>query len=386
MGVDAHARHPAAAGEQQLQGVRATAPSASATTATHTGRTAINAVPRDGRPATIQDGFNFQGDKQRRQVVDARSPSCPRRRATGRLDLRPESPGDPDRARRRSGRVTGVIYLDGDGASSASARGSSCVACNAIETARLLLLSGLAAVPRRAGELLRPGRAQLHAPPHRVGLRAPSTSRCTCTAARRWRASSPTSRATTPTAASSAATTCSLLSLGVPFLAAFVSPGAWGREFTEIMDALRPTWPASGSSARTCRRRRTGSRSTATCTTSTACRCRTCTSTTTPTTSRCATTRGRRARRCTRPSARRGAHRTHALPVDPQHRHGADERAAGGRRRERVRPRATTCRTCSCPTAAVLPPGRPRTRRSRSSRSRSAQAEHIGGEIRAGRL
>ena len=31
----------------------------------NTGRMAFNTVPRDGRPATIQDGFNFQGDKQR---------------------------------------------------------------------------------------------------------------------------------------------------------------------------------------------------------------------------------------------------------------------------------------------------------------------------------
>ena len=46
----------------------------------HTGRYAVNPVPRDGRPATIQDGFTFQGDKNQRQVVHARTPSCPRRR------------------------------------------------------------------------------------------------------------------------------------------------------------------------------------------------------------------------------------------------------------------------------------------------------------------
>lgn len=31
------------------------------------------------------------------------------------------------------------------------------------------------------------------------------------------------------------------LSLGVPFLAAFVEPGSWGREFTELMDAYENT-------------------------------------------------------------------------------------------------------------------------------------------------
>ena len=34
-----------------------------------TGPYATNAEPYDGRPASIQDGFNFQGDKNRRQVV-----------------------------------------------------------------------------------------------------------------------------------------------------------------------------------------------------------------------------------------------------------------------------------------------------------------------------
>jgi len=33
-------------------------------TGVSTGRMAFNTVPRDGRPATIQDGFNYQGDKQ----------------------------------------------------------------------------------------------------------------------------------------------------------------------------------------------------------------------------------------------------------------------------------------------------------------------------------
>jgi hypothetical protein len=74
-------------------------------------------------------------------------------------------------------------------------------------------------------------------------------------------------------------------------MAAFLDPGAWGREFTSALDMLREhgghvdrrrghaagDQPASPSTPRTSR-------------TSSACRCRTCTSTTTPTTSRCATT------------------------------------------------------------------------------------------------
>ena len=46
------------------------------------------------------------------------------------------------------------------------------------------------------------------------------------------------------------------LSLGLPFMAAFLDPGAWGRGFTSALDSY-DTWPGCGSSARTCRRRRT---------------------------------------------------------------------------------------------------------------------------------
>ena len=94
----------------------------------------------------------------------------------------------------------------------------------------------LSHVPRRAGQLLRPGRAQLHAPHDRLGLCASSTSRCRCGAARRWPGSSRTRRATIRRAASSAATSWRRSALGLPFMAAFLDPGGWGREFTTALD------------------------------------------------------------------------------------------------------------------------------------------------------
>ena len=51
------------------------------------------------------------------------------------------------------------------------------------------------------------------------------------------------------------------LSLGLPFMAAFLNPGAWGRSFTTAHRRLSEHGRACGSSARTCRRRPTGSRS-----------------------------------------------------------------------------------------------------------------------------
>ena len=47
------------------------------------------------------------------------------------------------------------------------------------------------------------------------------------------------------------------LSLGLPFMAAFLNPGAWGRSFTSA-STTTPTWRACGSWARTCRANRTG--------------------------------------------------------------------------------------------------------------------------------
>ena len=108
-------------------------------TATRPGPTATNAEPYDGRPASIQDGFNFQGDKHGVEVVDARRRAAKAGR-TGNLDLRPELPRRADHARRH-GRVDGVLYIDTDGALQRQRAKAVCVAGNAIESARLLLLS-----------------------------------------------------------------------------------------------------------------------------------------------------------------------------------------------------------------------------------------------------
>ena len=225
----------------------------------HSGRYAVNPVPRDGRPATLQDGFTFQGDK-----VGAKWSTLvaelPKAAATGKLDLRPEShvirvehdehglrhrrhlhrrrrpravPARAPRLRRRQ--------RDRDRAAAAQL--------------------GLQPVPGRPRELVRPGGAQLHAPPDGVGLRAPSTSPCACTAARRWPGTSRTTRPTTRRAGSSAATTCSCCRSACR---------SWPRSSTRAPGAgssrrsssSTRTWPGCGSSARTCRRRPTASRST----------------------------------------------------------------------------------------------------------------------------
>jgi choline dehydrogenase-like flavoprotein len=110
-----------------------------------TGRHAINAVPYDGRPATIQDGFTITGDKvgSRWSTLNV---EIPRAEATGRLDLRPQSRavfiehGD-------DGRVTGVVYVDAAGRRHRQKARAVVLAGNCVESPRLLLHSTSARFP-----------------------------------------------------------------------------------------------------------------------------------------------------------------------------------------------------------------------------------------------
>ena len=122
---------------------------------------------------------------------------------------------------------------------------------------------GLGQVPGRAGQLLGPGRHATTCGTRPARSMRPSTSRCTCTAARPWPASSRTRPRHDPSRGFVGGYELETLSLGLPFMAAFLDPGAWGRELHPRWRTT-PTWPACGSSARTCRRRTTGSRCTPT--------------------------------------------------------------------------------------------------------------------------
>lgn len=100
---------------------------------------AINSVAHDDRPACQQMGFCNQGclisAKWSTLVSD-----IPRAEATGRLDLRTEAMAvriEHD----AQGHVSAVIYADSKGALHRQAAHTVILACNAIETARLLLLS-----------------------------------------------------------------------------------------------------------------------------------------------------------------------------------------------------------------------------------------------------
>jgi len=203
-----------------------------------TGPYGTNAEPYDGRPASIQDGFNFQGDKNGSKWSTLVS-EIPKALATGRLDLRPNSHA-VQITHDSAGRADSVLYLDSDGKLQRQKARVVCVAGNSIETPRLLLLSESPLFPdglaNSSGQL---GRnymrhttgsvyAQFDRPVHMhrgetmAGLIADESRH-------------------DPDRGFAGGYYMETLSLGVPFLASFVEPGLWGPEFTSIMDAYANT-------------------------------------------------------------------------------------------------------------------------------------------------
>lgn len=199
-----------------------------------TGPYGTNAEPYDGRPASIQDGFNFQGDKNRSKWSTLVR-EIPRALATGLLDLRPLS--HAVRINHGSnGRADAVEYLDAEGNLHRQAARVVCVAGNSIETPRLLLMSdspdhpdGLANSSGQVGRnymrhMTGSSYARFDKPVHMyrgetmAGIVADEARHDT----RRGFAGG---------------FYLETLSLGPAFLASFVEPGGWGREFTSWLDA-----------------------------------------------------------------------------------------------------------------------------------------------------
>ena len=110
-----------------------------------TGRHAINAVPGDGRPASLQDGFTITGDKHGARWSTA-NVEIPRALATGRLELRSRS-----RAVRieheDAGRACAVVYADAAGTLQRQSARAVVLAANCVESSRLLLHSHSARFP-----------------------------------------------------------------------------------------------------------------------------------------------------------------------------------------------------------------------------------------------
>jgi choline dehydrogenase-like flavoprotein len=203
-----------------------------------TGPYATNAEPYDGRPATVQDGFNFQGDKQGSKWSTLVA-ELPKAAATGKLDLRADAHA-VQITHDASGHADGVVYIDSEGTLRRQRAKAVCVACNAIETARLLLLSDSASHPD--------GLANSSGQVGRNYMR-----HLTCSVYGRFDKPVVMYRGETmagiitdeaghdPDRGFAGGFYMQTLSLGVPFLAAFIDPGAWGPDFTKAMEAYPNT-------------------------------------------------------------------------------------------------------------------------------------------------
>jgi choline dehydrogenase-like flavoprotein len=115
----------------------------------HTGHMAINPRPFDGRGFCIQQGFCVQGCKMGAKWSTLYT-EIPRAEATGNLDLRIESTAVKIE-HGADGRVNAVVYRDSHGKEQRQKARIVCVAGNAIETPRLLLLSSSSIFPQGLG-------------------------------------------------------------------------------------------------------------------------------------------------------------------------------------------------------------------------------------------
>jgi choline dehydrogenase-like flavoprotein len=200
----------------------------------HTGRMSINSEPRDDRAACQQTGFCFQGCKWAAKWSTLYS-EIPKGEATGKLEVRPNSQVltiEHD----DSGKVTGVVYADKDGKQQRQKARIVCVAGNSIESPRLLLNSHSAKFPdglaNSSGQVGKNYMRHTTASVYAIFERPVHMYRGTTMAgiiqdeARH-----------DPSRGFAGGYELETLSLGLPFMAAFLDPGAWGRDFASALDA-----------------------------------------------------------------------------------------------------------------------------------------------------
>jgi choline dehydrogenase-like flavoprotein len=199
----------------------------------HTGRMSINSQPRDGRGSCQQIGFCFQGCKSGAKWSTLYT-EIPKGESTGNLEVRPNSMAvriEHD----ASGKVNGVVYVDGDGKMQKQKARVVAVAGNSLESPRLLLNShsnmfpdGLANTSGQVGRnYMRHMTGSVYAvfdrPVHMY--RGTTMAGIIMDEARH-----------DPKRGFSGGYEMETLSLGLPFIVAFLNPGAWGRSFTTAID------------------------------------------------------------------------------------------------------------------------------------------------------
>ncbi|WP_187429374.1 2-methyl-1,2-propanediol dehydrogenase [Roseobacter fucihabitans] len=200
----------------------------------HTGRMAINSAPRGDEQACQQTGFCFQGCKWGAKWSAAYR-DIPAGEATGNLEVR--SKAHVLRIEHDdSGKVTGVVYADADGNQQMQKARIVCVAGNSIESPRMLLNSASAMFPdglaNSSGQV---GRNYMR---HMTG----SVYGVFDKPVKMWRGTTMAGiiqdeSRHDPSRGFVGGYELETLALGLPFMAAFLDPGGWGREFTTALDS-----------------------------------------------------------------------------------------------------------------------------------------------------
>ena len=198
-----------------------------------TGRMAINSQPRDGRGSCQQIGFCFQGCKSGAKWSTLYT-EIPKGEDTGNLEVRPDCQVVKIEHNDK-GLVTGVVYASPDGAMHRQKARLVAVAGNSIESPRLLLNSvsnmfpdGLA---NSSGQVGRNYMRHMTGNVYGIFEKPVHMYRGT-TMAGIIRDEAPNN----PKRGFVGGYEMETVSLGVPFMAAFMDPGAWGRSFTSAME------------------------------------------------------------------------------------------------------------------------------------------------------
>lgn len=199
----------------------------------HSGRMAINSEPRDGRAACRQLGFCIQGCRMGAKWSTLYT-EIPQAEATGNFELRPNSQVlviEHDRV----GKVNGVVYVDRRGTKQRQSAGVVCVAGNSVESPRLLLNSSTNLFPdglaNSSGQV---GRNYMR---HTTGSVFGVFERPVNMYRGTTMAGIVTDESRNDTSRGFAGGyELETISLGLPFYASFLNPGAWGEDFAWFMD------------------------------------------------------------------------------------------------------------------------------------------------------
>lgn len=200
----------------------------------HTGNMSINSRPHDERASCQQLGFCFQGCKMGAKWSTLYA-EIPKGEATGNLEVRAHA-HVVQIEHDTSGKVTGVVYADGDGKMQRQKARLVALAGNSIESPRLLLNSHSALFPH--GLANGAGQIGRHYMRHTTGsvyavfdkpvhmYRGTTMAGIVQDEARN-----------DPSRGYVGGYELETISLGIPFMAAFLNPGSWGRDFTATLDS-----------------------------------------------------------------------------------------------------------------------------------------------------